>query len=193
MSQGHTYTHPGAQSTTADWPLRGWHRRTLPSLLPCCQRIQQPPSLARRQVPASLACKLLLLLSRRDPLISLTNPLKNAFWRLHFTWHMGSWLDPRPKQYWFCASGHRHDDVCPPHRLLHRAESLHRTWDRLAEHVHSLSRAAPHAYLIETTRQELKYREQWHLNKAEPRMEFGAKTNYRSEKLYTWPGRCQRT
>lgn len=57
--------------TPADWPLRGWHHQTLPSLPLYCRRTPPPPSSARHPAHASLACKLLLLLSRRGiPLVN---------------------------------------------------------------------------------------------------------------------------
>lgn len=80
---------------------------------------------------------------------------KKPFEKLHFTCDMGSRLHPRPEQHRFCASGHRHYDVCPPHRLLCRAESLHRTGDMLTEHVCSLSRVAPHSHLQRRQRPDM--------------------------------------
>lgn len=57
--------------TPADWPLRGWHHQTLPSLPLYCRHTPTPPSSARHPAHASLACKLLLLLSRRGiPLVN---------------------------------------------------------------------------------------------------------------------------
>lgn len=68
LSQGHTAWFSVRKQ---DWPLRGWHRRTPPSLPLCCLRTAPPPSSAHHPVPASPACKLLLLLSRTvNPLIN---------------------------------------------------------------------------------------------------------------------------
>lgn len=52
-------------STMTDWPQRGWRHRTRPLLPLCCQHTPPPPSSTWCPAPASLACKLPLLLSNR--------------------------------------------------------------------------------------------------------------------------------
>lgn len=86
MRQGHSLV---LSQTPADWPLRGWHHQTLPSLPLYCRRTPPPPSSARHPAHASLACKLLLLLSMRG------NPLVN-----HPT-HKQIWILPKKKKAFF--------------------------------------------------------------------------------------------
>ena len=63
------------------------------------------------------------------------------------TCHVGAGFDPPTKEHWLCTFGYCHYGVRSSHRLLCRETYLHRTTDRLAEPLCTLSWLAPHTDL----------------------------------------------